>query len=147
MRRIDRIMYQIVYTSSASPDFSANDLAQLLPSARLRNRDVGVTGMLVFHDGIFLQALEGESRAVNETFARIDGDRRHRDLIVLHRGHGPEQRVFGDWPMSFADFAGAAELLKGFVRVNEQLQLKYLDGSRAVELLIACGAEDALRSA
>jgi hypothetical protein len=140
-------MYQIVYTSSASRDFSATDLSDLLQSARRRNKDVGVTGMLVFHDGTFLQAIEGENRAVNEVFARVHGDPRHRDLIVLHRGDGPEQRAFGDWPMGFTDFAGAAALLKGFVRLNEQLELKYLDRTRAMEILIACGAEDVLRSA
>ena len=140
-------MYQIVYTSSASRDFSAADLGNMLRCAQRRNRDVGVTGMLVFHDGTFLQALEGENRAVNEIFSRINEDRRHRDLIVLHRGQGPEQRVFGDWPMGFADFDGAAGILGGFVRFNEQLELKELNGPRAVELLIACGAEDLLRSA
>jgi len=140
-------MYQIVYTSNAKQEFSPGDLNKLLAGSRARNKDLGVTGMLVFHDGTFLQALEGENRAVNEIFARIHGDPRHRDLIVLHRGQGPEQRVFGDWPMGFADFAGTATILKGFVRFSEQLELKYLDGSRAVELLIACGAEDDLRSA
>jgi len=140
-------MYQIVYTSSANRDFTAADLGELLRGAQRHNKNVGVTGMLVFHDGTFLQALEGENRAVNEIFARIHGDSRHRDVIVLHRGHGPEQRVFGDWPMGFADFDGAAALLKGFVRFNEQLKLKELNESRAVELLIACGAEDDLRSA
>jgi len=140
-------MYQIVYTSSASRAFSASDLGNMLRCAQRRNRDIGVTGMLVFHDATFLQALEGENRAVNEIFARINDDQRHRDLIVLHRGQGPEQRVFGEWPMGFADFEGAAGILRAFVRFNEQLELKALNGSRAVELLIACGADDTLRSA
>lgn len=140
-------MHQIVYTSTANQDFSAADLKKLLVGARLRNKAVGVTGMLVFHEGVFLQAIEGEKRAVNEVFDRIQNDRRHRDLVVLHRGPGPEQRVFGDWSMGFADFSGAADILKGFVRVNEQLQLKDLDGAHAVELLSACAGDEALKAA
>jgi len=140
-------MHQIVYTSGAKQEFSAADLKKLLVAARMRNKAVGVTGMLVFHDGAFLQALEGEKLAVNEIFARIQNDPRHGDLVVLHRGPGPEQRVFGEWSMGFADFSGAAAILKGFVRFNEDVKLKDLDNVRAVELLTACEDEEMLKSA
>jgi FAD-dependent sensor of blue light len=140
-------MHQIVYTSSAKQEFSAADLKKLLIAARMRNKAVGVTGMLVFHDGAFLQALEGEKRAVNEIFARIQNDPRHGDLVVLHRGPGPEQRVFGEWSMGFADFSGAAAILKGFVRFNEDVKLTDLDSARAVELLTACDDDERLKSA
>ena len=139
-------MHQIVYTSTASEDFSTTDLKKLLVGARTRNKALGVSGMLVFHDGIFLQALEGEQRAVNEIFASIRSDRRHRDIDVLHRGPGFDQRVFGDWSMGFADFTGAADILKGFLRLNEQLRIKELDGSQAMELLATCGAEDEIKT-
>jgi len=139
-------MYQIVYTSSANRDFTAADLGELLRGAQRHNKNVGVTGMLVFHDGTFLQALEGENRAVNEIFARIHGDSRHRDVIVLHRGHGPEQRVFGDWPMGFADFDGAADILRGFVRLNDKLNLKNLDDAGAVGLLAAVADDETAKA-
>ena len=139
-------MHQIIYTSTANEEFSTANLKGLLLGARTRNRTLGVSGMLVFHDGIFLQALEGEQRAVNEIFASIRSDRRHRDIDVLHRGPGFDQRVFGDWSMGFADFTGAADILKGFLRLNEQLRIKELDGSQAMELLATCGAEDEIKT-
>lgn len=140
-------MYQLVYRSMANREFSFDDLKKLLVRARMRNKVLGVTGMLVFHDGSFLQALEGEKRAVNEIFGRILNDARHRDLTILHQGAGPDARVFGDWSMGFADFTGAADILKGFVRLNAPLQLGDLDGKRAVELLSACSADEILRRA
>jgi hypothetical protein len=140
-------MLQIVYTSIANDEFSPADLERLLAAARTRNKAVGVTGMLVFHDGTFLQALEGEKRAVNEVFASIRGDSRHRDVTVLHRGSGLEQRVFSDGPMGFADFSGAAGLLRGFVQLSERLRVKDLDSRRAMELLAACGDEETLKTA
>ena len=140
-------MHQIVYTSTASEDFSTADLNKLLLGARTRNKALGVSGMLVFHGGTFLQALEGEKRAVNEVFASILTDRRHRDIEVLHRGPGFDQRVFGDWSMGFADFTGAATMLKGFIRLNEQVRIRELDGTRAIELLAKCGAEEEVKSA
>jgi hypothetical protein len=139
-------MHQIIYTSTANEEFSTANLKGLLLGARTRNRTLGVSGMLVFHDGTFLQALEGEQRAVNEIFASIRSDRRHRDIDVLHRGPGFDQRVFGDWSMGFADFTGAADILKGFLRLNEQLRIKELDGSQAMELLATCGAEDEIKT-
>jgi hypothetical protein len=140
-------MYQIVYASMANRDFSDADLKKLLLRARMRNEAVGVTGMLVFHDGTFLQALEGEKNAVLDIFTSIKNDPRHRDLSVLHHGAGPNVRVFGDWSMGFADFTGAAGILKGFVRFNEQLKLSELDDARAVELLTACVLDQALKQA
>jgi Sensors of blue-light using FAD len=140
-------MHQIVYTSTATEDFSAPSLKKLLVDARMRNRVLGVSGILVFHDRTFLQALEGEQRAVNEIFASIVSDRRHRDIDVLHRGPGFDRRLFGDWSMGFADFSGAADILKGFVRLNEQLRIRELDGSQAMELLATCGAEDGIKTA
>jgi len=140
-------MYQIVYISTATRSFSDPDLKKLLVRARLRNREAGVTGMLVFHDRTFLQALEGEKAAVLDIFTRIKSDPRHRDFAVLHRGVGPDGRVFGDWSMGYADFTGAAGILKGFVRFNEELKLSDLDGARAVEFLTACGLDQALKQA
>ena len=140
-------MYQIVYISTAKQAFNEADLKKLLLRARLHNKEAGVTGMLVFHDGTFLQALEGEKRAVLDIFASIRTDPRHSDLIILHRGLGPELRVFGEWSMGFADFTGAAGILKGFLRFNEQLKLNDLDSDRAVQLLAACSLEQALKQA
>jgi hypothetical protein len=140
-------MHQIVYTSTAVEDFSPADIERLLLDARRRNRALGVSGMLVFHDRTFLQALEGEQRAVNEIFARIASDRRHHDIEILHRGSSLDQRLFGDGSMGFADFTGAADLLKAFVRLNERMRIKELDGPRGMELLATAGAEDEVRSA
>jgi hypothetical protein len=141
-------MYQIVYASTASQEFTAADLKKLLLRARMRNKAAGVTGMLVFHDGAFLQALEGEKRAVVRIFDSIDKDPRHREIAVLHCGPGPEQqRVFGDWAMGFADLSGAAVLLKGFTRLREPLNLDDLDSTRAMELLVSCGRHQALSGA
>ncbi len=140
-------MHQIVYTSSAVEDFSFTDIEQLLLGARRRNRALGVSGMLVFHDRTFLQALEGEQRAVNEIFAMIASDQRHQDIEILHRGPGFDQRLFGEWSMGFADFTGAAGILKAFVRLNQRQRIRDLDGPRAIQLLAACGAEEEVRTA
>ena len=45
----------------------------------------------------------------------------------------------GDGPLGVADFGGAADLLRGFMSLNEQPRIKDLDRARAMALLAACG--------
>jgi hypothetical protein len=60
---------------------------------------------------------------------------------------GPAARVFGDWSMGYYDFTGAAGILKGFVGLNKPMKLAGIDRDGAVELLTACGRNEALKHA
>jgi hypothetical protein len=132
-------MLQVIYTSTATEPFSAADLKQLLKRARMRNTSVGVSGMLIYHDGAFLQALEGQPAAVAEVFARIEKDRRHDQIQLLHRDQSfGERRVFGDWAMGFADASGAAEILNGFIQLNVASSLASITRETATTLLTEC---------
>jgi hypothetical protein len=131
-------MVHLVYTSKEKRKFSATDLKKLLMNARICNREVGVTGILVYQAGIFLQALEGEEEAVRTTFSRIDKDPRHGDVSVLHRNASiDKRRMFGEWSMGFADTNGVAQVLRGFIDVNRGLGLSDLDETRTVNILNA----------
>ena len=58
--------------------------------------------MLLYKDGNFMQALEGDEDVVRGLHARIALDQRHRGLITLLEGSVPE-RQFPDWSMGFRD--------------------------------------------
>lgn len=131
-------MFQIVYSSQASVRLSPVDLAELLLVARARNQTNGVTGMLVFCRGQFLQALEGEAHSVIGTFDRITKDVRHQNLKPLHRGLSYPGNAFGEWSMGFHETVSERDLPAGFVRVNNQIDLSQFDGATAVEFLAAC---------
>jgi len=93
---------QLVYVSSATAPFSAEDLRVLLAEARAKNEERGITGMLLYHDGNFIQAIEGEAAAVETLHAEILRDPRHRGVLVLSRGP-IERRQFDGWAMGFVD--------------------------------------------
>lgn len=57
-------MIQLVYMSAALWRPTRSDLVTLLAKARQNNSQLGVTGMLLYHDGSFMQVLEGEEPAV-----------------------------------------------------------------------------------
>ncbi|MCK7592357.1 BLUF domain-containing protein [Pseudomarimonas salicorniae] len=91
----------ICYLSSATRPFDEAALEGLLSESRRNNAHSGVSGVLLYADGDFLQYLEGPSAAVDETMLRIRGSRRHRGLRVL-LDEPIEQRVFADWWMGLA---------------------------------------------
>lgn len=95
-------LIQLVYVSSAAVEFSADDLRELLAKARVKNAERGITGMLLYHDGNFIQAIEGEADAVQALHAEIQRDGRHRGMIVLSQ-MPIERRQFDGWAMGFVD--------------------------------------------
>lgn len=97
-------IYCMVYASCAqfNPDNSA-DLAMMdtiLATARQRNATVDVTGALLFTEGRFVQALEGERDNVRATFDRIELDPRHADVQILSSQFS-DRRRFKQWSMAF----------------------------------------------
>jgi hypothetical protein len=95
-------LFQIVYTSTASKSFSRSDLKELLQGSVRRNTRAGITGLLLYNDGIFMQTLEGEEPAVIALFAKISRDPRHHHVIPLI--HGPiSRRDFSNSAMAFRD--------------------------------------------
>lgn len=95
-------MYFLIYASSATQAFSREDLLALLAKSRDNNARLGITGMLLYKDGNFIQALEGEEKAVVALYERIAADPRHTQLLPLLRGR-QETRQFPEWSMGFRD--------------------------------------------
>ena len=92
----------LAYASNASVAFTPPALVELLSVSRRNNDLAGITGMLLYRGGNFLQALEGPPDAVRETFKRISHDVRHRGIGMLleeERDH----RLFAEWSMAFQE--------------------------------------------
>ena len=97
----------MIYASAATVDFSAEDLHALLEVARKNNKALDVTGMLIYHNGSFLQVLEGEKDVVETLFKHIDKDSRHSNVRILLRGE-IDERHFAEWQMGFYDTSTSA---------------------------------------
>jgi len=74
------------------------DLDALAGKARVRNRSLDVTGMLLFEDGCFLQTIEGPPVAVAELWSSIQRDGRHDHIEVMSE-HMAAARLFSDWDL------------------------------------------------
>lgn len=94
-------VHHLVYVSTARLGLTDQDLEELLIQARDRNRKLGITGMLIFGAGNFIQALEGDEAAVRAVFASIVRDQRHSGIITMVE-FTDTHRDFPDWGMAYA---------------------------------------------
>jgi hypothetical protein len=118
---MNNYIYKLAYLSSGVRTFSQEELMELLRKARANNARLGITGILLYFDGNFLQVLEGDAAAVTDLYNKIAQDVRHRGVFQLF-AETADTRDFPDWSMGFRRLdktAGAAEL-EGFNRLMEQ---------------------------
>ncbi len=110
-------MISSIYISQAVGEPSEDDLFDLLEQCRRNNVKKGLSGMLMYGGGNYLQCLEGEPADVDELLKTIDADPRHTAIKILRRVQ-ITSRQFTDWSMgfehvtekSFADIAGLSHL-------------------------------------
>lgn len=93
-------LMQLIYVSTAREEYGDDVLEKILASAVANNLRQQITGMLLYADGGFLQVLEGEAAAVEETFARIVCDPRHHSIFEITR-EPIADRNFQQWTMGF----------------------------------------------
>ena len=91
----------IAYVSSASRDLLADDLEFIVRESRRFNEASGVTGVLLYCDGNFMQYFEGEDAAVAATWARIRASARHHHVSEL-MDQPIDEREFAGWGLGFA---------------------------------------------
>jgi hypothetical protein len=92
--------FQLCYASTATREMQREDLLNLLRYARRRNAAEGVTGLLLYQGGHFLQVLEGDPEPVRAIFKRICKDPRHGRIVVLFE-EVVSERQYPDWSMGF----------------------------------------------
>ena len=95
-------MYHLVYTSEATQPIEREALFDLLRESRERNRQNGISGLLLHKNDQFIQVLEGEESLVKALYDRIRNDRRHKNVTAILEGSLPE-REFSDWSMGFRE--------------------------------------------
>ena len=127
-------MIQLIYASAATQPFTPEALKVLLTRARARNTRFGVSGMLLHHEGSFLQVLEGPEDGVETILASILRDPRHTTAKTLSR-EIIHQREFETWSMGFVDSANTVTQPTGFVDYHRTLPGLTDAGTRARRFL------------
>lgn len=108
------MLVRLMYASRAVDGTDAESIAAIVRQSKAHNGGAGITGLLCFSDGIFLQVLEGGRSAVSALYNDIAADPRHRDVVLLHYAEITERR-FSGWSMGQVNLG----------RLNPALLLKY----------------------
>jgi len=109
------MLVRLLYASRAV-DRSDVAIEAILTQSRHFNPTSGITGILCYGGGIFLQAIEGGRSPVSELYGHIQQDRRHKDVILLHYEEITERR-FGGWTMGQVNMS----------KINNSILLKYAE--------------------
>lgn len=107
------MLVRLLYCSR-SVDTSPAAIESILAQSRQHNPITGITGILCYGGGIFLQAIEGGRMPVSDLFGHIQKDSRHKDVVLLHYEEITERR-FGGWTMGQVNVS----------KVNHSILLKY----------------------
>jgi hypothetical protein len=108
------MLVRLMYASRAVPTVDQEELLAILRKSKADNPAEGITGVLCFSGGIFLQVLEGGRSAVNRLYNRIVADPRHSEVeLLLYQEIG--ERRFAGWSMGQVNLS----------RLNPSLLLKY----------------------
>ena len=94
-------LQHVLYCSQATEPFDERRLTELLEQSRAYNQQKGITGLLCYKAGYFVQFVEGPPAALTELFVRIERDPRHQQVQVLSAGMSP-LRQFTDWRLAVA---------------------------------------------
>ena len=92
-------MYNLVYRS-ITKTLNATQINEILNTSRDFNFKHDITGCLIYHDGMFIQYLEGEAEVVLTLFERIKVVNRHHEVKLLYEGN-IYSREFDTWSMAF----------------------------------------------
>ena len=109
------MLVRLLYASRAV-DAATAEIDSILAQSRQGNPGLGITGILCYGGGIFLQAIEGGRNAVSELYGHIQRDPRHKDVILLHYEEISERR-FSGWTMGQVNMS----------KINASILLKYAE--------------------
>ncbi len=95
-------------------------LKQLHEHSARNNRNRGLTGVLLYGDGVFVHWLEGLNDYLEQAWEAIVKDNRHEKIVVLWENKDAPERLFGDWVMGLRSTVVARDLLE-LLRTTKRL--------------------------
>ena len=97
--RPSEVFYNVLYCSHATGLMTGEKLLQIVETSQQNNSRGGITGLLVYGGGMFLQWLEGSRPAVEALMATLSTDPRHETIVRLQVLDGLHKRLYPNWVM------------------------------------------------
>jgi len=117
-------MKRITYISKITNPLSFQEIENIGIMSSRNNKQINVTGMLVFFEKIFYQIIEGDDKKIDQLFAKIAKDPRHHDIVRLKTEYGVKERLFPTWGMKMINLDNNVDELIRPIKVLLQTVLE-----------------------
>ena len=125
-------IFQIIYASTTSYLYTEKELNNLLEQSRTANLKIGITGLLAYKDGNFMQTIEGQEQKIMELMLKISRDTRHHGIILMFKGF-IERREFSNWSNLSGD---SSEGFSDFLISDKSEHEKKISAGKAKTLML-----------
>ena len=111
-------LQRLVYISDAKAPMTRDEVTHLVSSCRESNRARGISGILLYSGGHFMQMLEGQGMQISSLYSKISLDPRHHNVEQLML-RDADERIFPEWGMDLARIENSIPLDR--TRIEQQL--------------------------
>jgi len=101
-------LHCLIYVSEANYAMTVEEVQVLIAQSQAFNKSMGVTGCLLYQDGLFMQMLEGAEATISGLFERIKTDPRHHSVQIVMQSKA-HRRIFTGWSMVLRDLRDLRE--------------------------------------
>ena len=139
-------LHRLIYCSRnairGDGDAIEQEIQNILAYSRRNNHRLGATGALLFTQGCFVQALEGNREMLEDLFERLQGDERHHDVTILSFER-IEERAFADWDMAYlGDVEPGASATIAALTLTEAFRRREAKGENILRLMRGVAARE-----
>ena len=114
------LLFNAVYCSRAAASMDAAAVDQIIAASHRNNPRWGITGMLVFGEGVFFQWLEGPRASVLRLMALLRSDVRHEQIVMLSEVEESRERLFPQWDMELVEAEHIRDVLADALEVDHE---------------------------
>ena len=113
-------LHTICYVSTAISTITKNNVHNVFEGIVEKNLSLGITGVLLYSHGNFMQILEGPSIAMLPLYESIKRDKRHHHIIEI-MNQPAEERMFENYMSGFTIVDSLKEIfhLQKYIRFLE----------------------------
>lgn len=130
----------LVYVSARKEICTKEEIDKILAACQRNNKDLDITGVLLYTDSRFVQYLEGDYDQIMGLYEKIKSDPRHSSVVLISVSTINE-RLFPSWQMGAKPLNGSGVAFDTLLGKEEAEQFEaILDGKsgkthRAVDLI------------
>ncbi len=139
---LQRLIYASRWAAPVADDID-DSVRRIICASIPNNRLNNLTGLLVVHNGWFIQALEGSRPSIAGLMDRIFRDPRHSDIHVICSG-AVDARSFNDWNMAAVTIGTETKAFLAELGITK-VAGSSLDAGSALTLMQAIGEAERQR--